>query len=98
MIIEEGKQICVEETQNSENQMNSASNQIIEIVVNIEQVFRPQTNRNDNTVNSVPSGEVDEQVKGLSDTVIEAKPYLPQTITDVMQLKQCGVSEPQNFC
>ena len=26
-------------------------------------------------MNSVPSGEVDEQVKGLSDTVVEAKPY-----------------------
>jgi len=73
VIIEEGKQICVEETQNSENQMNSASNQITEIFVNIEQVFRPQTNRNDNIVNSVSSGEIVEQVKGLSATVSDVK-------------------------
>jgi hypothetical protein len=55
--------------------MNRANNQIVEIFVNIEQVFSPQTNRNQNTVYSVTSGEVDEQVKVLSDTVVEAKPY-----------------------
>ena len=78
MIIREGEPICIEETRNSENQMNSASNQIIEILVNIEQVFSPQINRNDNTEKSMSSGEVDEQVKGLSGTVVETLPFQRQ--------------------
>ena len=76
--------MIIRETQNSENQMNNATNQIIEIFVNIEQVFSPQTNRNDNTVKSVPSGEVDEQVKALVTRSLTQKPTLSQTITDVM--------------
>ena len=71
------KQICVEETPNIEieNKMNRANNQIVEIFVNIEQVFSPQTNRNDNIAKSVPSGEIVEHIKGFSAMVSDVKPF-----------------------
>jgi hypothetical protein len=86
VIIEEEKQICVEETENIkiENKMDKDNNQIAEIFVNIEQVFSPQTNRNLNTVKSVPSGKVDEQGKALVTRSLTQNPILLQTITDVM--------------
>ena len=77
MIIEEEKQFCLEETPNTEieNKMNRANNQIVEIFVNIEQVFSPQTHRKDNIMRSVPSGEVVEQVKGFCATLSEVKTF-----------------------
>ena len=76
MITEDEKQIYIEETPNIEiKDKMIRANKIVEIFVNIEQVFSPQTNKNHNTMMSVTSGKVDEQVKGLSDTVVDAKPY-----------------------
>ena len=80
MIIREEELICIEETHNSENQMNK--DQIIEIFVNIEQVFSPQTNRNLNTVKSVPAGEIVEEVRGFRGTVSDINPTPSQTITN----------------
>ena len=46
-IIEEEESICIEETKNSEseNQINSANNQIVDVFLNIAQVSSPQTGR-----------------------------------------------------
>jgi hypothetical protein len=76
VITEDEKQIYIEETPNIEiKDKMIRANKIVEIFVNIEQVFSPQTNKNHNTMMSVTSGKVDEQVKGLSDTVVDANPY-----------------------
>jgi hypothetical protein len=64
--------------------MNRVNNQIVEIFVNIEQVFSPQTNRNHNTVKSVPSAKVDDREKALMTRSLTQNPTLLQKITDLM--------------
>ena len=52
--------MCIEEIRNSdsENQINRANNQTVEVFVHIAQVYRLETNRKNDTMKGVPAGEL----------------------------------------
>ena len=59
--------ICIEETGNSEseNEIKRANNLIVEVFVDIAQVYSLETNRKNDIMKGVPAGELEGQVEIL---------------------------------